>query len=82
MIAFSQSTVIYHLDRLRSTRRAKKVAKNKVTKAMETTLGFCKCADSGTLYVTYAKPVSGVQITVRATTHIDQSAVLIGQILE
>jgi hypothetical protein len=35
-----------------------------MTKAMETTLGFCKCADSGTLYVTYAKLVSGVQITV------------------
>jgi len=53
-----------------------------MTKAMDTTLGFCKCADSGTLYVTYAKLVSGVQITVSATTHVDQSAVLISQILE
>jgi hypothetical protein len=54
MIAlFSPSTVIGHLDRLRSTRRAKKVTKNKVRKAMETILGFCKCADGGTLYVIY-----------------------------
>jgi len=41
MIAFLPSTDMYHFDRLRSTRRAKKVTRNKVTKAMETILGFC-----------------------------------------
>jgi hypothetical protein len=52
--SISQSIATYHLDKLRSTRRAKRAIKNKIPKAIETALGFCRCADSGTLYVTYS----------------------------